>query len=60
MNIPTVRIELDDECYPPMFRVIEVNSGKCVAAFDDEDDAANWAVRHGYDVEYSPHGIDVD
>ena len=51
MNIPTVRIEWDEEWYPPMCRVIEVDSGKCVATFDDEDDAVRWVVEHGYDFE---------
>ena len=51
MNIPTVRIEWDEECCPPMCRVVEVDSGKCVATFDDEDDAVSWAVKHGYDIE---------
>ena len=59
MNIPTVGIEWDEECCPPVCRVINVATGKCIATFDDEDDAVSWAVEHGYDIEYSPNGIDI-
>ena len=50
MNIPTARIEWDEESCPPICRVIDEDTGECVAVFEDEDDAASWAVRHGYDL----------
>jgi len=49
VNIPTVHLEWNEECYPPMCLVILDDTGECLAAFECEEDAVAWANNHGYD-----------
>jgi len=48
-NIPTYHIVWDEESCPPLCKVIDDDTGNCIASFEDVDEATEWANRNGYD-----------